>query len=116
MYANIAVYFQMKFSQKEWRNPMPKENKIKPLPAPIPQVCPLCSKVYNDNKWGGCGFCSCGHYFHPEWYGKGKKVSEVVEGQDKPNKDVVEDSFLPAPNLSDEEELMKQINKYGNIK
>jgi len=115
MYVNIVAFFLMIPLSKEWRNAMSKENKIKPLPAPIPQVCPECGKVYNDNKWGGCGICSCGYYFHPEWYGRGKKVSEAVEGQVKPNKDVVEDSFPPAPNLTSEEELMKQVNKYGKI-
>jgi endogenous inhibitor of DNA gyrase (YacG/DUF329 family) len=145
---------------------MKKENKITPLPAPVPQVCPECGKEYRDNKWGGCGICSCGYYFHPKWYGRGKKVSEVVmakesdpedddaqlrrycpickritdwedgfniqtgkfrewcvehgeeetEGQEKPNNTVTEDSFPPAPNLTSEEELMKQVNKYGKIK
>ena len=39
-------------------------------PDPKGQTCPKCGKVYHDYKWGGCGQCSCGYYFHPEWYGK----------------------------------------------
>ena len=116
MYASIVVCFQMKSLSQERKKPMPKENKIKPLAPPVPQICPECGKIYNENKWGGCGFCSCGYYFHPEWYNRGKKASETVEGQDKPNKNIIEDSFPPAPNLTNEEELMKQINKYGKIK
>jgi hypothetical protein len=119
MYVNIVVFFQMKSLLPEWRNVMPKENKIKPLAPPVPQVCPDCGKIYNDNKWGGCGFCSCGYYFHPEWYGKGKKAQEEgTEGQDRESYTDTQDrdSYVPDPNLSDEEELMKQVNKYGNIK
>ena len=41
-------------------------------PDPKGQTCPKCGKVYHDYKWGGCGKCSCGYYFHPEWYGKSK--------------------------------------------
>ena len=46
------------------------KNKDEGLKMPPPQICPKCKKEYHDNKWGGCGKCDCGYYFHPEWYSK----------------------------------------------
>ena len=119
MYAIIAVYYRMMFLKKGWENVMSKENKIKPLPTPIPQVCPKCGNIYNENKWGGCGICSCGYYFHPEWYGKGNKKmqEEGTEGQDRESYTDTQDrnSYIPDPNLT-EEELIEKARKYGKIK
>ena len=80
---------------------MKKENKVKPLPAPESQICPDCGAVWNENKWGGCGKCSCGYYFHPEWYGTSKKKCEETN--------------IPDPGCT-EEELIEQARKYGKIK
>lgn len=98
---------------------MSKEKEVKPLPPPEPQICPKCKKEYHDNKWGGCGKCECGYYFHPEWYSKKndlidtlKETAEKYGGKDV---EVTIEPYLPDPNLT-EEEIIEQARKYGKIK
>ena len=49
-----------------------KNPQVDDKPDPKGQTCPKCGKTYHDFKWGGTGKCSCGYYFHPEWYNKSR--------------------------------------------
>ena len=113
---------------------MAKEKKIQPLPPRKSQFCPKCGKEHKPSPWGETGFCDCGHYFHPEWYGRtadGKKLGnkkecvktkgyEGTKGQDRENYTDTQDrdSYVPDMVFDDEgeEKLLKEAREKGKIK
>ncbi len=95
---------------------MAKDKKIQPLPPPEPQICPKCKKEYHDNKWGGCGICECGYYFHPEWYSKSN--GETQDNKKKYAETKEQEEYVPDMVFDDEGEdkLLKEAREKGKIK